>query len=133
MSLELLAIDLGKASFHLHGVSRDGVILSRKITRPKLFAAVQELSPDCIAMKACPTAHHWGRLFQDAGYRVALIHPRFVKPFVRGAKNDAVDAEAIFEAASRPTMRFVRSRQCLSRTCRRYTGCASVWCGIGQP
>ena len=107
MSFELVAIDLGKQSFHLHGVSSDGVVLSRKIGRANLFAAISELAPTRIAMEACPSAHHWGRRFQEAGYEVRLIHPRFVKPFVRGAKNDAIDAEAIFEAASRPTMRFV--------------------------
>ena len=107
MSFDLVAIDLGKQSFHLHGVSSDGVVLSRKIGRANLFAAISELAPTRVAMEACPSAHHWGRRFQEAGYQVRLIHPRFVKPFVRGAKNDAIDAEAIFEAASRPTMRFV--------------------------
>lgn len=107
MLIEVIAIDLGKQSFHLHGVSSDGVVLSLKVPRTKLFAAISELAPSCLAMEACPSAHYWGRLFQEAGYQVVLIHPRFVKPFARGAKNDAVDAEAIFEAASRPTMRFV--------------------------
>lgn len=107
MAFELMAIDLGKHSFHLHGVSSDGLVLSRKLSRAKLFAAVRELAPSSIAMEACPSAHYWGRLFQEVGCQVRLIHPRFVKPFVRGAKNDAVDAEAIYEAASRPTMRFV--------------------------
>ena len=107
MSYNLVAIDLGKHSFHLHGVSSDGVVLSRKVSRTKLFAAISELAPSSIAMEACPGAHYWGRRFQEAGCQVRLIHPRFVKPFARGAKNDAVDAEAIFEAASRPTMRFV--------------------------
>ena len=107
MSVQLVAIDLGKLSFHLHGVDYDGVVLSRKITRSKLFTAVCELAPTRVAMEACPGVHHWGRLFEAAGIRVVLIHPRFVRPFVRGAKNDAVDAEAIFDAASRPTMRFV--------------------------
>jgi transposase len=72
-----------------------------------LFELIHELAPSTIAMEACPGAHYWGRRFQEAGYQVRLIHPRFVKPFVRGAKNDAVDAEAIHDAASRPTMRFV--------------------------
>jgi transposase len=58
-------------------------------------------------MEACASSHHWGRLFISAGCDVRLINPRFVKPFVKGSKNDAADAEAIFEAASRPTMRFV--------------------------
>ena len=89
-------IDLGKLSFHLHGVSSDGIVLSRKVSRAKLFAVVTELAPAIIAMEACPSAHYWGRRFQEAGRHVRLIHPRFVKPFVRGAKNDAIDAEAIW-------------------------------------
>jgi len=107
MSLELLAIDLGKRSFHLYGIDADGVIVSRKVSRAKLVEAVQNLAPTTVAMEACASAHHWGRLFIAAGCKVRLINPRFVKPFVKGSKNDAADAEAIFEAALRPTMRFV--------------------------
>ncbi len=107
MSLELLAIDLGKRSFHLYGIDTDGVILSRKVSRTKLTEAVGNLAPTAIAMEACASAHHWGRCWLAAGCVVRLINPRFVKPFVKGSKNDAVDAEAIFEAALRPTMRFV--------------------------
>ena len=107
MTFDVVAIDLGKQSFHLHGVSSDGVVLSKKVSRVKFFAAVIELGPTNVAMEACPSAHYWGRRFMEVGYKVRLIHPRFVKPFVRGAKNDAIDAEAIFDAASRPTMRFV--------------------------
>jgi transposase len=107
MSLELLAIDLGKRSFHLHAIDADGVIISRKVSRAKLVEAVQNLVPTTVAMEACASAHHWGRLFIAAGCKVRLINPRFVKPFVKGSKNDAADAEAIFEAAIRPTMRFV--------------------------
>jgi transposase len=107
MTFDMVAVDLGKQSFHLHGVSGDGVVLSRKVSRAKFFATVTELAPPNIAMEACPSAHYWGRRFQEVGHHVRLLHPRFVKPFVRGAKNDAVDAEAIFDAASRPTMRFV--------------------------
>ena len=102
MSFDLVAIHLGKQSFHLHGVSSYGVVLSRKVTRAKLFATIHELAPTSMAMEACPGAHYWDRRFLEAGHQVRLIHPRFVKPFVRGAKNDAVDAEAIFDAASRP-------------------------------
>lgn len=107
MSYDLIAIDLGKQSFHLHSVDEDGVVLSLKVSRSKLLPTIGDLSPKIVAMEACPSAHHWGRIFQEAGHQVRLIHPRFVKPFVRGAKNDAVDAEAIFDAAGRPTMRFV--------------------------
>ena len=107
MSLKLLAIDLGKQSFHVHGIDGDGVVVSRKVSRAKLAEVIEDLAPTVIAMEACASAHHWGRLFVAGGHQVRLINPRFVKPFVKGSKNDAVDAEAIFEAATRPTMRFV--------------------------
>lgn len=107
MTMELLAIDLGKQSFHLHGLDADGVVHSRKVSRAKIVEVVKELDPTTIAMEACASAHHWGRWFGAEGRQVRLINPRFVKPFVRGSKNDAVDAEAIFDAASRPGMRFV--------------------------
>ena len=107
MALELLAIDLGKRSFHLYGIDTDGVILSRKVSRAKLAEVVGNLAPTVIAMEACASAHYWARCWLAAGREVRLINPRFVKPFVKGSKNDAVDAEAIFEAATRPTMRFV--------------------------
>jgi len=107
MALELLAIDLGKRSFHLYGIDTDGVIVSKKVSRAKLAEVVDEIAPATIAMEACASAHHWARCWLAAGREVRLINPRFVKPFVKGSKNDAVDAEAIFEASMRPTMRFV--------------------------
>src|SRR5215469_3165486 len=107
MALELLAIDLGKRSFHLYGIDTDGMILSRKVSRAKLAEVVDNLAPMAIAMEACASAHYWARYWLAVGCEVRLINPRFVKPFVKGSKNDAVDAEAIFEAAMRPTMRFV--------------------------
>lgn len=105
--MQLLAIDLGKQSFHIHGITSEGKVISKKVTRSKLKSVVQEISPEAVAMEACASAHHWGRLFEALGFPVRLIHPRFVMPFVKGSKNDAVDAEAIHEAALRPTMRFV--------------------------
>lgn len=105
--MDMLAIDLGKQSFHLHGIDADGVVFSRKVGRAKLVATVERLGPRIVAMEACATAHHWGRVFAAMGCGVRLINPRFVAPFVRGSKNDAVDAEAIHDAACRPTMRFV--------------------------
>jgi transposase len=107
MSLELLTIDLGKRSFHIHGVDGNGAIVSGKVSRAKLWETVAGLAPKTIAMEACASAHYWGRSFLAAGRTVRLINPRFVKPFVKGSKNDAADAEAIYEAAVRPTMRFV--------------------------
>ncbi len=105
--MQMLAIDLAKQSFHVHGISEDGEIVSRRVGRQGLTALVTTLAPKVIAETICATAHYWGRLFMTAGHEVRLINPYFVKPFVRGSKNDAVDAEAIFDAASRPTMRFV--------------------------
>lgn len=105
--MNLLAIDLGKRSFHVHGVTTDGEVISQRVGRAKLMTLVERLDPAIIAMVACATAHYWAREFVVAGRTVQLINPRFVKPFVRGSKNDAVDAEAVFDAASRPGMRFV--------------------------
>lgn len=107
MTIHMLAIDLGKQSFHLHAVDHDGVVVSRKVGRSKLDVAVAGLAPAVVAMEACASAHYWGRRFAADGRKVLLINPRFVKAFVRGSKNDAIDAEAIFDADSRPTMRFV--------------------------
>jgi transposase len=107
MSVKLLAIDLGKRSFHCHGIDSDGVVISRKTSRAKLIETIKELAPTTVAMEACASAHYWGRRFLTDGYQVLLINPRFVKPFVKGSKNDAADAEGIYEAALRPTMRFV--------------------------
>jgi len=107
MALKLLAIDLGKRGFHIYGIDTDGVILSRKVSRAKLAEVVGELGPRAIAMEACASAHYWARCWLAAGREVRLINPRFMNSFVKGSKNDAVDAEAIFEAAMRPIMRFV--------------------------
>lgn len=80
MSLFLLAIDIGKLSFHVHGVNADGVIVSRKVSRAKLASVVEELNPEIVAMEACASSHHWGRLFQSAGRKVRLINAYFVRP-----------------------------------------------------
>ena len=103
----LLAIDVGKRSFHIFGVDQDAVIISRKVSRAKLCETIENLNPTTVAMEACASSHFWGRRFRAAGRCVRLINPRFVKAFVKGSKNDATDAEAIYEAATRPTMRFV--------------------------
>jgi transposase len=81
--------------------------VSRRVGRQKLMALIESLAPMVVAMEACATAHYWARILVASGREVRLINPSFVKPFVPGSKNDAVDAEAIFDAASRPTMRYV--------------------------
>jgi transposase len=114
MALNTLAIDIGKHSFHVFGIDDDGVVVSHRIIRAKLVATVDRLNPRIVAMEVCGSAHHSGRLFQAAGRTVRLINAYFVRPFVRGSKNDATDAQAIFEAVGRPTMRFVpvKSLEC---------------------
>ena len=108
MTINLLAIDLAKNVFQLHGNDEKGrCVLKKKIKRLELFNFIQLLPPCVIAMEACSGAHYWACRFQEAGHRVQLISPQHVKPFVKANKNDANDAEAIAEAASRPSMRFV--------------------------
>ena len=106
--VSIIGIDLAKRSFQLHGARADGTVaFRRKLTREKLLGALAE-QPRCIvAMEACASSHHWGREIARLGHVVRLIPPIYVKPFVKRQKNDAADAEAITEAASRPTMHFV--------------------------
>lgn len=104
----IIGLDLAKRSFQTHGACADGsVAFRRKLTREKLLAFLAEQPRCVVAMEACGGAHHWGRAIRDVGHEVRLIPPAYVKPFVKRQKNDAADAEAIAEAASRPTMRFV--------------------------
>jgi len=83
------------------------VAFRKKLSREKVLAFLAGQPRCVVAMEACGSAHHWGRAIRDVGHEVRLIPPRYVKPFVKRQKNDAADAEAIAEAASRPTMRFV--------------------------
>jgi transposase len=104
----VLGIDIAKNVFQLHGVDDKGKPLLRKrLTRTKLIEFIAKLSPCLIVMEACGGANHWCRKFKAMGHQVKLISPQFVKPFVKTNKNDRNDAEAIVEAASRPTMRYV--------------------------
>ncbi|CAD6562274.1 hypothetical protein LMG27952_07739 [Paraburkholderia hiiakae] len=108
MSVALLSIDLAKNIFQLYGVDERGhPVLTRRVSRNKLLEAVVCLPCCRIVMEACGGAHYWARRFSAMGHQVQIIAPRFVKPFVKSQKNDRNDAEAIVEAASRPTMRYV--------------------------
>jgi transposase len=108
MELKRIAIDTSKYLFTLHGVDHDDrVVLRRELRRDKLKAFFAALPPTEIVMEACGSSHHWGRLLIALGHVVKLIPPQYVKPFVKRGKNDRIDAEAINEAASRPSMRFV--------------------------
>ena len=110
MKLIRVGIDLAKNVFQVHGVDRsDKVRWRRRLRRDEWIDGVRERAePGCeIGMEACSGAHHWARELQKLGYRVKLIAPQFVKPYVKSNKNDAADAEAICEAMARPGMRFV--------------------------
>jgi len=108
MQVTTLGIDLAKTVFQLHGVDARGhAVLTRRVKRSQLVDAVASLSPCVIGMEACASAHHWGRVFEKLGHTVKLMSPKYVKPYVKTQKNDFRDAEAICEAVSRPTMRFV--------------------------
>lgn len=104
----IIGIDIAKNVFHLHGAAADGeVIYRKKLTRGRLLDFIAK-QPSCrVVLEACGGAHHWGREITKLGHKVRLIPPHYVKPFVKRQKNDANDAEAIVEAASRKTMRFV--------------------------
>ena len=103
-----IGIDLAKRVFQLHGATADGrPVLRKTVSRAQLLSFLAKQPRAIVAMEACATAHGWGRAIQELGHEVRLIPPIYVKPFVRRQKNDAADAEAITEAASRPTMRFV--------------------------
>ena len=103
-----MAWNLAKNIFQAHGGDAAGaVIFRRKLRRDQVLAFFAAQPPCVVAMEACPGAHYWGREISKLGHTVRLIAPAYVKPFVKRQKNDAADAEAICEAAQRPTMRFV--------------------------
>ena len=108
MQIAVLGIDLGKNSCSLVGLDEAGAVIKRRRMRPENIAAFAKSMPACVvAMEACCGAHHLGRLLAAQGHTVRLMSPEYVRPYVKAQKNDDRDAEAIAEAASRPTMRFV--------------------------
>jgi len=110
MKLTRVGVDLAKQVFQVHGVDRaERPVWCQRLKRGRWIVELERtVEPGCeIGMEACGGAHHWARLLQSKGYVVKLIAPQFVKPYVRSNKNDATDAQAICEAMSRPSMRYV--------------------------
>lgn len=107
MSIVILGIDLGKNSCSIVGLDANGaVIMRRRMSRDRVIAFAAKLEPCTIAMEACCGAHHMGRSLAAQGHAIRLMSPGYVRPYVKAQKNDDRDAEAIAEAATRPTMRF---------------------------
>jgi transposase len=103
-----MGIDTSKHVFQLHGVNpTEQPVLRKKLRRKEMVTFLEKQAPSVIAIEACGGSHHWARLLQSFGHEVKLIAPQLVKPYVKRGKNDAADAEALCEAMSRPTMRFV--------------------------
>jgi transposase len=108
MSTIMIGLDLAKNVFQLHGVDCEGrVTMRRQLRRGQVESFFAELAPCVVGMEACGGAHHWGRTLQRLGHEVRLMPAHYVKPYVKRNKTDGRDAEAICEAMSRPTMRFV--------------------------
>ena len=108
-----IGLDLGKSVFQVHGVDAGGaVVVQRRLTRSRLLQFFAKQPACLVGMEACAAAHHWGRELGKLGHTVRLMPPSYVKPYVKRQKNDAADAEAICEAVTRPTMRFVEIKTC---------------------
>lgn len=103
-----IGLDTSKWVFQVHGVdASERVVVRRKLRREQVVRFFEALEPTLVALEACGASHHWARTLQALGHDVRLLPPQYVKPYVKRGKSDAKDAEAICEAASRPTMRFV--------------------------
>ena len=108
MQVVTIGVDLAKHVFQVHGVGPDGsVALRQRLRRSQLVAFFAKLPPCLVGMEACGTAHYWAREIGALGHEVRLMPAHYVKAYVKRGKNDAADAEAICEAVTRPSMRFV--------------------------
>ena len=108
MEISTIGLDLAKRIFQVHGIDAASKVVVRKaLRRSQLLPFFAKLPPCLVGMEACGTSHHWARELKRLGHDVRLMPPAYVKPYVKRGKTDANDAEAICEAVSRPTMRFV--------------------------
>jgi transposase len=106
-----IGLDIAKSVFQVHGIDAEGaVVLRRQLRRAYVLPFFAKQPPCLIGVEACATAHHWARELGKLGHEVRLMPPSYVKAYLKRQKNDAADAEAICEAVSRPTMRFVEAK-----------------------
>lgn len=108
MEITTIGLDLAKNVFQIHAVDANGTPVIRKaIRRSQMLAFFRELPPCLVGMEACGSSHYWARQLTELGHDVRMMPPAYVKPYIKRGKTDAADAEAICEAVTRPTMRFV--------------------------
>jgi transposase len=123
-TIKTIGLDIAKSVFQVHGVDAAGsVVVRRQLRRRHVLTFFDKLTPCLIGMEACASAHYWSRQLQALGHTVRLMPPAYVKPYVKRQKNDVSDAEAICEAVTRPTMRFVPPKPLSSRV---------VWSSIAR-
>ena len=106
--MTVIGMDIAKSVFQVHGVDADGeVVVRRRLRRSQVLDFFAKIAPCRIGIEACATGHYWARELSALGHDIKLMPPAYVKPYVKRQKNDMADAEAICEAVTRPTMRFV--------------------------
>ena len=116
-AITTIGLDIAKSVFQVHGVDAEGhVVIRRQLKRRYVLAFLQKLPPCLVGIEACASSHHWSRELQALGHNVRLMPPA-VKPYVKRQKNDTTDAEAICEAVTRPTMRFVATKTPEQQSC----------------
>src|SRR5207344_527487 len=117
-AITTIGLDIAKSVFQVHGVDAEGqVVIRRQVKRRYVLAFFERLPPCLVGIEACASSHHWSRELQALGHSVKLMPPSYVKPYVKRHKNDAIDAEAICEAVSRPNMRFVATKTPEQQSC----------------
>jgi transposase len=113
-----IGLDIAKSVFQVHGIDAEGkVVIRRQLKRRYVLAFFQKMPSCLVGIEACASSHHWSRELQMLGHKVRLMPPAYVKPYVKRQKNDAVDAEAICEAVTRATMRFVETKTPEQQSC----------------